>query len=181
MFLGRELIIASPKSFAVCFLCKFCISHQKESPAISCPCLVSATGNGDAGQTRGRSPWGDRKRRLEADRGTPSVSCPILRGLQLFVLEFAQPLETRRLQGPIHSAAYFCHYLMTYLHLRREFPLQPYTVISLPHTLRLPAAAMLKDPPHMTPSLCLLWFVQKHPSYSVLPGHGWSQALNSCI
>lgn len=76
MFLGRELIIASPKSFAVCFLCKFCISHQKESPAISCPCLVSATGNGDAGQTRGRSPWGDRKRRLEADQGTPSVSCP---------------------------------------------------------------------------------------------------------
>lgn len=93
VLLGHELIIASPKSFAVCFLFKYCISHQRESPAIPFPCLVSATGNGDAGQTRGRSQWGDRKRRLEAGWGNTVSFVTILCGLQLLVLEFAQPLE----------------------------------------------------------------------------------------
>lgn len=170
VFLGQELIIAAPKSFAVCFLFKYCISHQKESPAISCPCLVSATGDRDAGQTRGRSQWGDKKRRLEAGWGTQGVSLgPVLCGLQLSVLEFAQPLEPPRPQRHIHSAAYFCHYLMTYLHLCWEFPLKPYTVISLPHKLRLPAAAMLRDPPQRAPSLPLLWFVRK--PFMLSPSH----------
>ena len=34
-FLGHELFIASPKPFPVCFLFKYCISHQKVFQAIS--------------------------------------------------------------------------------------------------------------------------------------------------
>lgn len=40
------------------------------------PAWSQPLGMGDAGQTRGRSLWGDRKRRLEADGRTLSVSCP---------------------------------------------------------------------------------------------------------
>lgn len=59
MFLGHELIIASPKSFAVCFLFKYSISHQQESLTISCPCLISASGNKGMLKRLGADPSGE--------------------------------------------------------------------------------------------------------------------------
>lgn len=62
VFLGHGLFIAPPKPFSVCFLFKYCISHQKASQQSLSPGLISATGNRDAAQTQGGSRWGGGKK-----------------------------------------------------------------------------------------------------------------------
>lgn len=59
----------SPKSFAVCFLFKYCISHQQESNKLLSLPDLSHLEQGDSGETRDRSQWGDRTRGLDTGWG----------------------------------------------------------------------------------------------------------------
>lgn len=106
MFLGHELIIASPKSFAVCFLFKYGISHQQESLTISCPCLISASGNKGMLERLGADPNGEMiGRGFDADLGTQGeVSCTPS-SVGLLVLEFAQLQRLQSTSIQLHSFA----------------------------------------------------------------------------
>lgn len=83
VFLGHGLFITPPKPFSVCFLFKYCISHQKASQQSLSPGLISATGKRDAVQTQGGSRWGGASRRQEAGQGgRGSISCPLSSGMK---------------------------------------------------------------------------------------------------
>lgn len=108
MFLGHELIIVSPKSFAVCFLFKYCISHQQESNKLLSLPDLSHLEQGDSGETRDRSQWGDRTRGLDTGWGGAAaqgrVSCAPS-SVALLVLEFAQLQRLHSISSQLHSFA----------------------------------------------------------------------------
>lgn len=98
--------------------------------------------------------------------------------------------DTETLHSHLHLAAYFCHYLMTYLHAApcREFPPKPYTVISLHHKLRFlfavsdrcVSAFVLPVPTSLPFPVGCLGCSEPSPSYGVTK-NVWSQELTSFI